>query len=132
MSVAMRYLVDTHVLIWAVANTARLSATAKDILSNPSNEFYFSAASIWEIALKHSKHPLDIPLSAQDAKREFLDAGFRELRIDSDAAATVSDLPLIHGDPFDRLLISQSRRSGMLFITHDHLIEPYGENIVMV
>ena len=131
MSVAMRYLVDTHMLIWAVANTARLSAVAKGILSNPSNEFYFSAASIWEIALKHAKHPLDIPLSAQDAKCEFLNAGFIELRIDSDAASAVGDLPLIHGDPFDRLLISQSRRLGMLFLTHDHLIEPYGENVVM-
>lgn len=132
MNAAMRYLVDTHVLIWAVANTPRLSPAARDILSTPSHEFYFSAASIWEIALKHLKHPLDIPLSAQDAKREFLDAGFRELTIDSDAASAVGDLPPIHGDPFDRLLISQSRRSGMLFLTHDHLIKPYGGNIVMI
>ena len=128
----MRYLVDTHILIWAVANTARLPSAAREILSDPTGEFHFSAASVWEIALKHAKRPADIPLSARDARREFLAAGFRELVIDSETAAAVDDLPRIHGDPFDRLLIAQSRRFGMTLLTHDHLLAPYGENIVTV
>lgn len=128
----MRYLVDTHILIWAVANTQRLPPAAREILSDPADEFHFSAASIWEIALKHAKRPADIPLSARDAREEFLAAGFRELGIDSESAAAVDDLPRIHGDPFDRLLIAQSRRFGMTLLTHDHLLAPYGENIVTV
>ncbi len=129
---SMKYLVDTHILIWAVANTSRLPPAAKKILSDPTGEFHFSAASAWEIALKHAKRPADIPLSARDARQEFLAAGFQELGVDSEAAAAVDDLPRIHGDPFDRLLIAQSRQSGMILLTHDHLLAPYGENIVTV
>ncbi len=128
----MKYLVDTHILIWAVANTQMLSSSAKSILSDGTSDFFFSAASIWEIALKCVKHPDVMPLSAADARREFLAAGFKELTVDSDAAVATSALPNIHGDPFDRLLIAQSRVHGMKFLTHDHLIEPYGENVVMV
>ena len=132
MRTTMKYLVDTHILIWAVANTRMLSPSAKSILSDETSEFFFSAASIWEIALKCAKHPDDMPLSAADARHEFLVAGFKELQIDSGAAVAVGALPTIHGDPFDRLLIAQSRVSGMKFLTHDHLIAPYGENVVMV
>ena len=128
----MKYLVDTHLLIWAVANTHMLSSVAKSILSDATSEFFFSVASIWEIALKCAKHPDDMPLSAADARREFIAAGFKELTIDSDAAVAISALPSIHGDPFDRLLIAQSRVSGLKFLTHDHLIAPYGGNVVMV
>jgi PIN domain nuclease of toxin-antitoxin system len=128
----MKYLVDTHILIWAVANTHMLSASAKSILSDATSEFFFSAASIWEIALKCAKHPDVMPLSAADARREFLAAGFKELKIDSESAVAVGTLPLIHGDPFDRLLIAQSRVNGMKFLSHDHLIAPYDENVVMV
>ena len=128
----MKYLVDTHILIWAVANMRMLSSSAKSILADETSEFFFSAASVWEIALKCAKHPDDMPLSAADARREFLAAGFRELKIDSKAAVGVGALPSIHGDPFDRLLIAQSRVNGMKFLTHDHLIASYGENVVMV
>ena len=72
----MKYLVDTHLLIWTVLNSSKLSDRARAVLSQTNGEYCFSAASIWEIALKRAKHPDQFPLSAREARELFLAAGF--------------------------------------------------------
>ena len=123
----MKYLVDTHLLIWTVLNSSKLSDKARAVLDQANGEYYFSAASIWEIALKRTKHPDLFPMSAREARELFLAAGFAELDVSSSHCAAVDALPPIHGDPFDRLLIAQALSEGMKLVTHDRMIVQYGD-----
>ena len=128
----MKYLVDTHLLIWSVANSGKMPETARTILEDAANECIFSAASIWEIALKHIKRPDDIPLGAEDARRLFLDAGYLELPVSARHSSFVEQLPRIHLDPFDRMLVAQAQLEGMQLLTHDHVLSPYGPFVLQV
>jgi len=128
----MRYLIDTHILIWAVANPRKLSAKARKVLSESDAEYFFSAASVWEIAIKHLRHPDDIPLSAGAARRMFTSSGFRELPVLARHPELVENLADLHGDPFDRLLIAQARCESMVLVTHDEKVAAYGEGILAV
>ena len=126
----MKYLVDTHVLIWAVMNSSKLPSQARELLSAVDSEFFFSTASIWEIAIKRAKHPDKIPIAAQEALDLFTDAGFRELAISSRHAIVSSELPEIHNDPFDRMLIAQAKTEGMRLLTHDGFMSAYGDFVI--
>ena len=128
----MRYLVDTHILIWAVSRSEKLSAVAKRALAQVDGSYFFSPVSVWEIAIKHGKHPDDMPMTGKEAARLFREAGFRELKPDAAQCAAVEDLPPIHSDPFDRLLIAQAESMGMKLITRDHLIAGYGDVALVV
>ena len=128
----MRYLIDTHILIWSTTDSQKLSARAKAILSNRDNVCYFSAASIWEIAIKRARHPDMIPIPANEARQLFLDAGYRELLVSSVHSAEVEGLPPIHSDPFDRMLITQARSDGFSLISHDDKVIAYGAGVVKV
>ena len=128
----MRYLVDTHVLIWAVSRSEKLSAVAKRAFAQVDGSYFFSPVSVWEIAIKHGTHPDDMPMTGKEAARLFREAGFRELKPDAAQCAVVEDLPSIHADPFDRLLIAQAESMGMKLITHDHLIAGYGDVALVV
>ena len=128
----MKYLVDTHLLIWAVLNSSKLSDRARAVLGQANGEYCFSAASIWEIALKRTKHPDQFPMSAREARELFLAAGFAELDVSSSHCAAVEGLPPIHGDPFDRVLIAQALSEGMKLVTHDRLVVQYGDMVVAV
>ena len=128
----MKYLVDTHLLIWTVLNSSKLSDRARAVLGRADGEYCFSAASIWEIALKRTKHPDQFPLSAGEARNLFLAAGFTSLDVSSSHCAAVDGLPPIHGDPFDRLLIAQALSEGMKLVTHDRMVVQYGNVAVAV
>ena len=128
----MKYLVDTHLLIWTVLNSSKLSDGARAVLGQTNGEYCFSAASIWEIALKRMKHPDQFPMSAREARELFLAAGFEELGVASDHCAAVEGLPPIHGDPFDRILIAQALSEGMKLVTHDRMVVQYGDVAVDV
>ena len=128
----MRYLVDTHVLTWAVSRSEKLSAVAKRAFAQVDGSYFFSPVSVWEIAIKHGKHPDDMPMTGKEAARLFREAGFRELKPDAAQCAVVEDLPPVHADPFDRLLIAQAESMGMKLITHDHLIAGYGDVALVV
>ena len=128
----MRYLVDTHVLIWAVSCSEKLSAVARRALAQVDGSYFFSPVSVWEIAIKYGKHPDDMPMTGMEAARLFREAGFRELKPDAAQCAAVEDLPPIHADSFDRLLIAQAKSMGMKLITHDHLIADYGDVALVV
>ena len=128
----MCYLVDTHVLIWAVSCSEKLSAVARRALAQVDGFYFFSSVSVWEIAIKHGKHPDDMPITGKEAAQLFREAGFHELKPDAAQCAAVEDLPPIHADPFDRLLIAQAKSMDMKLITHDHLIADYGDVALVV
>ena len=77
----MKYLVDTHLAIWSVADSGKLSAKAAELMRDDSSIFFVSAASVWEIAIKRAKHPEDVPIGAEEARNLFLEAGYRELPV---------------------------------------------------
>lgn len=105
----MRLLLDTHIALWAIANSPRLPVQARGLIENTGDHIVISAASIWEIAIKHALArgaANDMPLSGQDALGYFRDARFELLDISPAHAAGVETLPALHADPFDRILYS--------------------------
>jgi PIN domain nuclease of toxin-antitoxin system len=122
----MKLLLDTHLLIWATARTARLSAPAREMLEAPENEPVFSAASIWEIAIKYMLARPHFDVEPNRLRRALLDGGYAELPITSAHAAAVAALPDGHKDPFDRLLLAQANVEGILLLTSDAALAQYG------
>jgi PIN domain nuclease of toxin-antitoxin system len=128
----MRLLLDTHVLLWAVSDPVRLGPATRDILEDPDNEVLFSAASIWEIAIKARLGRADFPLRPEQVAREARITGFLELPVSADVAAQVVDLPLYHRDPFDRLLVAQAMAEPVHFYSADALLARYSELVQII
>lgn len=120
----MKLLLDTHLLLWAAAGTG-LSAGAVELIGDPDNELHFSAASIWEIAIKASLGRPEFALDAGVFRRELLESGYAEMSIGGDHAAAVSGLPDLHRDPFDRILIAQALVEGITLLTADVAVLAY-------
>lgn len=127
----MRILLDTHMLIWAMSAPAKLTKQAKDVLTAERNEIFFSAASIWEIAIKSALRRIDLAVEPHELPTAARESGFLELPVFSSAAAAVATLPLHHRDPFDRLLIAQAICEPARLLTADRLLSAYSE-LVMV
>ena len=128
----MRLLLDTHILLWALADDPRLDARTRGWIEDSGNDVLFSAASIWEIAIKsalHRQHFGVRPAEIADAARA---TGLAELPVGSTAAALVADLPLHHRDPFDRLLVAQAISETIRLVTADPLLPPYTELVTLV
>ncbi len=123
----MILLLDTHLLLWAAGQPERLSAAATALLLNPSNELLFSAASIWEVTIKSGLGRDDFQVDPRRFWRMLLTHDYRELPVKSEHTIAVGDLPLLHKDPFDRLLIAQARTEGLTLLTTDALVADYGE-----
>lgn len=130
----MRLLLDTHIALWAVYDSRKLPRDAVQLLRSPDAEAFVSVASLWEIAIKNSIRQGSLPPTLQ-ARADFSDAGFKELAISGAAMPVVEQLPLHHGDPFDRLLLAQAMTEPMKLITSDRKIARYdrtGEIVVEV
>lgn len=130
----MRLLLDTHVALWAILDDARLGI-AREMITDDGNEVFVSAASVWEIAIKHSLwrgRPNDMPISGQQAHQFFQKAVYAELVITAKHAAGVAALPTLHSDPFDRILLAQATIEPMRLITHDKKIAAYGGPTLLV
>jgi PIN domain nuclease of toxin-antitoxin system len=123
----MRILLDTHVLMWAVGRSGRLDSATFAALSDPENDVLFSAVNIWEIAIKSALRRPDFTTNPIDILQGALAVGFVELPVGSVVAATVASLPLIHGDPFDRLLVAQAIAEPAVFYTADARLSGYSE-----
>jgi len=123
----MRILLDTHLLIWAVAEPARLDRETADDLEDTANEILFSAASIWEIAIKYRLSRPDFVHEPNEIARAAQHTGFTELPVRAAAAALVATLPPLHRDPFDRLLIAQALAEPALLYTADVRLAPYSD-----
>jgi PIN domain nuclease of toxin-antitoxin system len=121
----MRVLTDTHILLWALLQPARLDAAYRDVLESPEHQVFFSAVNIWEIAIKRALDRPDFDVEPDAVHRAALETGFRELPIAAAHAAAVRHLPAHHRDPFDRLLIAQARTEPLLLMTDDPLIDLY-------
>ncbi|MFN7645617.1 MAG: type II toxin-antitoxin system VapC family toxin [Burkholderiales bacterium] len=128
----MRLLLDTHVALWALVDSPRLSAHARELILEPVNEVWVSAGSVWEIAIKHGLGRGDMPVSGEEALAWFRRAGYRLLPIAPEHAAAVGTLPPIHGDPFDRLLVAQARIEPFRLLSANPQVVLYGEGIVRV
>jgi PIN domain nuclease of toxin-antitoxin system len=118
-----RLLVDTHALLWWLDDAPALSATARDVIADPSNEPLVSTASVWEIAIKRSLGKIEVP---DELPARILDAGFSWLPVGSQHAWAVRDLPPHHRDPFDRLLVTQALVEEIPIVTRDGRFAAYG------
>jgi len=121
----MKLLLDTHLLLWAAGNPERLSEAATALMNAPENELFFSAASLWEIAIKKGLGRSDFKVDARVLRRGLLDNGYSELPIGSEHAVAIDSLPAIHKDPFDRILVAQATVEGITLLTVDALVAQY-------
>ena len=122
----MRYLVDTHVWLWLLESPGKLSPTVRAALEQ-ANDLVLSVASVWELAIKSRLGKIALPSDVTAARDEFLSqAGARELPIQSAHALRAAELPLLHRDPFDRLLIAQAQLEQLTLVTADDAIRRYG------
>lgn len=122
----MKFLLDTGVWLWSIGEVARLNQSARETLADPQHDLYFSAASVWEIAIKVSIGRLELPESPHVLiPRETARLGLRPLPVNYHHALAVYDLPLHHGDPFDRVLVAQAQAEGLTLITADRDIRKY-------
>ena len=128
----MKFLIDTHLLIWAANEPEKLSEKAKALMTNPEHELFFSAASIWEIAIKNGLSRDDFKVDARVLRRGLLDNDYTELPITSAHAVFVENLPLIHKDPFDRILVAQATAEGITLLTADSTVARYPGPIELV
>ena len=121
----MKLLLDTHLLLWLAATPKKLGKKALALIEDADNELFFSAASIWEIAIKQGLGRADFVVDAHLLRRGLLDNGYQELPIQSVHAVAVNALPDIHKDPFDRMLIAQATVEGFVLLTADVTVAQY-------
>ena len=121
----MRVLLDTHTFLWWIDNDRRLSSQARIIIGDGSNTLFFSAASLWEYAIKHQLTRDDMGVNPRLLRRSLLDNGYTEIHITGEHAVAIDALPPIHKDPFDRLLIAQATVEGITLLTVDKILSRY-------
>jgi PIN domain nuclease of toxin-antitoxin system len=125
----MRVLLDTHVLLWALAEPGGLDPETRATIEDSEVDVLFSAASIWEIAIKAALGRSGFAFDPAEIAHTALDTGFTELPVRANAAAYVSRLPLLHRDPFDRVLVAQAILEPAALYTADPQLTPYSELI---
>jgi len=121
----MKLLLDTNLLLWAAGSPDKLTATARQLLEDPKNDLLFSAASLWEITIKRGLGRTDFQVDARVLRRGLLDNGYQELAITSEHAVSIDNLPPLHKDPFDRILVAQAIVEGITLLTADTLVAQY-------
>lgn len=127
----MRLLLDTHLLIWTASNAKRLSSTAVRLIDDEANQLVFSVVSIWEIALKRSLGRPDFQIDPRKLRAGLLDAGYEELTLEDEHCFALLDLPFLHRDPFDRMLIVQARSEKLGFVSADRAVIRYPDVIAV-
>jgi PIN domain nuclease of toxin-antitoxin system len=126
----MRLLLDTHILLWWLADSPSLSARADALIADPANEVFLSPLSLWEIAIK--AHLGKITANVDEVRTAALASGFTPLPFTLEHAVAVAQLPDHHRDPFDRGMIAQARVEPMHLVTHDATVAAYGGQILLV
>lgn len=122
----MRLLLDTSTFLWIITDAPELSPRARDLFLDPANEVYLSSVSAWEMAVKHSLGRLPLPEPPErfvPAQRK--DHGIEPLPLDEEDALHLARLPLLHKDPFDRMLVCQAIVHGLVILTSDKLVYQY-------
>jgi PIN domain nuclease of toxin-antitoxin system len=121
----MRLLLDTHVLIWGAVEPERLSRAMRALIEDLNNDLAFSAVSLWEIAIKAALRRADFQIDVGELRRSLFDNGYREIEATGAHAVALANLPLIHKDPFDRMLVAQAMVEGLTLITGDPVVARY-------
>jgi len=131
----VRLLLDTHVALWTIIGDRRLPTRARELIEEDDNDVVVSVASLWEISIKFGlgrKGPNAMPVSGPDALGYVREAGYELLDVKPDHAIAVQDLPPLHADPFDRLIVAQALVEPLRLITHDRLVASYSDAIILV
>jgi PIN domain nuclease of toxin-antitoxin system len=128
----VRLLPDTHILLWTIAESRRLSAAARALIGEPGNELTFSSVSLWEVAIKAGRGRADFRIDVSLLRRSLFDNGYSELAITGAHAAALAGLPPIHKDPFDRMLVAQAIVEGFTLLTSDPMVARYPGSIRLV
>ncbi len=128
----MPVLVDTHLLLWAASKPRKLSKEARRIMQEPDQELWFSAASIWEISIKHELGRDDFQVEPRRLRLGLLHNGWREIAMTSEHALVAGELPPLHKDPFDRMIMAQAKIEGVMLLTSDKLVAQYPGSIQKV
>ena len=128
----MNLLLDTHVALWSLVDSPKLGTEARNWLTAERSTVWVSAASLWEIAIKHALGRGDMPISAGKALEHFRASGIRILTVQAEHALAVESLPPIHADPFDRLLVAQALTEPMRLMTHDTTVARYSDTVIRV
>jgi PIN domain nuclease of toxin-antitoxin system len=121
----VNYLLDTHLLLWTLIDPARVPDAMRALIEDTGNRVWFSAASIWEIAIKHSLGKRDFSVDPAAISKAARQTGFEELAVTAEHASAVDNLPWLHRDPFDRLLVAQANASGMKLLSIDPEVNAY-------
>ena len=127
----MRYLIDTHILIWHTEKDPRLPQATIEIIENPHNEVYVSKMSLFEICIKQSISKINSTKSPEDFQDVLIDNNFSVLDLQIIDLSNYLILPLIHRDPFDRILIAQAISNNLTIITHDKVFKEYNVNCII-
>ena len=127
-----RFLVDTQLLLWNVYGSRKLPARVARLFRDGRHQFFYSAASLWEIAIKAARGRDDFAVDVAEIRNALEENGFRELAIAGEHAVALSKLPPIHGDPFDRMLVAQAITEPMALITSDVRLAAYPGTIEVV
>jgi PIN domain nuclease of toxin-antitoxin system len=125
-------LVDTHLLLCAAGEPQKLSRKARRLLDDPDVQLWFSAASLWEVAIKHGLGRDDFRADPRRLRRGLLDNGWRELAISSEHAVATLELASFHKDPFDRMLLAQAQVEGLVLVTSDEVVARYPGHVRLV
>ncbi len=123
---------DTHLLIWAAEESSKLPKEAADLIGRLENNRFFSAASIWEIAIKRGLGRPDFLINPNELRLELLANGYVELPVTGVHGAAVAGLPMLHRDPFDRILVAQAMIEGVTLLTVDPVVAGYPGDIQLV
>lgn len=126
----MRYLIDTHVLIWYLNGDTDLSERYITLMHDPQNQLYISIVSIWEITIKLSLNKLDLTKSIKQIEEYILSKDYKVLNISFEHLKTLSELPHHHNDPFDRLLIAQAISENLTIISADRHFSAYPAGVI--
>ena len=133
----MNILIDTHIAIWAIANHPNLSQKARELISDPDNNIYFSSVSVWEVLLKHDSPKNNLTLPPEQFVEYCAESGFYQLHLSTIHVLAASSLDISkvdkeHRDPFDRLLLAQAKAENYSFLTHDARIPFYKEKCAIM
>jgi PIN domain nuclease of toxin-antitoxin system len=121
----VNYLLDTHILLWTLVDPDKVPGPMRRLVEDSGNRVWFSAVSIWEIAIKHSFGRDDFPVEPRTIWKAARETGLEELAVTAEHAVGVDTLPWLHRDPFDRVLVAQARTTGMKLLSLDPDINAY-------
>jgi len=128
----VRLLPDTHLLLWAAFEPGKVPRKAEALLNDMGNQLFFSAASIWEVAIKTARGLADFQVNAARLRMGLLQNGYSEIPVTGAHAVAVAGLPMLHKDPFDRLLVAQAGAEGLMLLTSDKILAAYPGSILRV